>query len=62
MCVCLCVAQFKCCGLEGYQDWGLVIPDSCLCEGEDKSTGCVSRSHLKLKSTIKQHSVYFTVS
>ncbi|XP_062238771.1 uncharacterized protein LOC133948783 [Platichthys flesus] len=34
-------AEFKCCGLEGYQDWGLVIPDSCLCEGEDKSTGCV---------------------
>ncbi|XP_060931509.1 uncharacterized protein LOC133005746 [Limanda limanda] len=34
-------AEFKCCGLAGYQDWGLVIPDSCLCEGEDNSTGCV---------------------
>nr|XP_019947683.1 PREDICTED: uncharacterized protein LOC109632700 [Paralichthys olivaceus] len=34
-------AEFKCCGLKGYQDWGAVIPDSCLCEGEDNSTGCV---------------------
>ncbi|XP_034434546.1 uncharacterized protein LOC117757468 isoform X1 [Hippoglossus hippoglossus] len=34
-------AEFKCCGLEGYQDWGPGIPDSCLYEGENKSTGCV---------------------
>ncbi|XP_039998804.1 uncharacterized protein LOC120798529 isoform X2 [Xiphias gladius] len=34
-------AEFKCCGLEGYQDWGSMIPDSCLCEGEDNSSGCV---------------------
>ncbi|XP_040886132.1 uncharacterized protein LOC121176191 isoform X2 [Toxotes jaculatrix] len=34
-------AEFKCCGLEGYQDWGSAIPDSCLCEGEDDRSGCV---------------------
>ncbi|XP_035504092.2 uncharacterized protein LOC118318484 [Scophthalmus maximus] len=33
--------EFKCCGLGSYQDWGSAIPDSCLCEGEDDSSGCV---------------------
>ncbi|XP_028254290.1 uncharacterized protein LOC114429874 [Parambassis ranga] len=33
--------KFKCCGLESYQDWNSVIPDSCLCEGEDNKSGCV---------------------
>ncbi|XP_069012838.1 uncharacterized protein [Embiotoca jacksoni] len=33
--------EFKCCGLESYQDWQAPIPDSCLCAGEDEKSGCV---------------------
>ncbi|XP_051248470.1 uncharacterized protein LOC127358934 isoform X2 [Dicentrarchus labrax] len=34
-------AEFKCCGLRGYQDWLSPLPDSCLCDREDNSSGCV---------------------
>ncbi|XP_070710204.1 uncharacterized protein [Pempheris klunzingeri] len=34
-------AEFKCCGLKGYQDWKSSIPDSCLCAREDNSSACV---------------------
>ncbi|XP_042258934.1 uncharacterized protein LOC121890580 [Thunnus maccoyii] len=34
-------AEFKCCGLQSYQDWKSPIPDSCLCDREDNSSGCV---------------------
>ncbi|KAG7222185.1 hypothetical protein INR49_016583, partial [Caranx melampygus] len=33
--------EFKCCGLQTYEDWWPVIPDSCLCEGVDDSSECV---------------------
>ncbi|XP_047431432.1 uncharacterized protein LOC125000108 isoform X2 [Mugil cephalus] len=33
--------EFKCCGLETYQEWESRIPDSCLCDGEDGYSGCV---------------------
>ncbi|XP_041820110.1 uncharacterized protein LOC121625870 isoform X2 [Chelmon rostratus] len=34
-------AEFKCCGLQGHQDWESSIPDSCSCDGVDNSSGCV---------------------
>ncbi|XP_041636339.1 uncharacterized protein LOC121505265 [Cheilinus undulatus] len=35
-------AKFKCCGLQGYQDWKPSIPESCLCDTEANSTTCVA--------------------
>lgn len=46
MCVCVFLVQFKCCGLQTYEDWQAIIPDSCLCEGVDDSSECVSHSPL----------------
>ncbi|CAK6970732.1 uncharacterized protein LOC120798529 isoform X1 [Scomber scombrus] len=34
-------AEFKCCGLQSYQDWKSPTPDTCLCDGKDNSSGCV---------------------